>query len=134
MSNTTIKIAKYDLEGNFLEILEGENYNQIAKAAKVDTSSLMNNLEGTVLSCSNFQFRNFSARNTPFQKLPEVWDNYNQSKKGKIIGKYYKNRLVCTYLSLQDAVKKNKIHGASISRCLSNISKSAGGFEWKYLN
>ena len=127
-----IEIAKYDLEGNFLETVKEENYNKLAKVLKVDASSLMNNLEGRVLSCENFQFRFLSTNNKPFTKLPEVWNQHGVTV--RIFGKYYKDRLVSTYRAIEEAEQKNKVDKSAISRCLKGMYKSAGGYTWKYLN
>ena len=129
-----IEIAKYDLEGNFLEEIKGENYRQVALQLGIDASSLMNNIEGTVLTCENFQYKCKNTKGVYFFKLPEVWNINNAGHLNKVIGKYYKNRLICTYTNLQEASERNKVDKAQLSRCLNNKNKSAGGYSWKYID
>jgi hypothetical protein len=131
-----IKIAKYDLEGNFLEILEGEKFNHIAVTEGVDHTVLKRAVNNLVMSCNGFQYRPVDVNvHTPV-KIAAVWHLAKTSKYRKhigIIGKYYKNKLISTYESLSDLSERNNIFDfTNISRQLvRGKAVSKNGFTFK---
>ena len=111
-----IKIAKYDLEGNFLEILEGEKFNHIALAENVDYTILKRAVNNLILSCNNFQYKPVDKNVNVPVKISSVWHlagNATYNKHIGIIGKYYKNKLIATYESLTELCSKNNISDIS---------------------
>lgn len=127
-----LKIAKYDLEGNFLEVLEADNYHQLSIELGVDGNTLKRAVNGFLLTCGNFQFKPIN----PNLKLPlrigSVWDLVGAYKRN-IIGKYYKGKLICTYDSVVSAAEKNRVEESGISRNLKGEFSNVNGFTFKYL-
>lgn len=128
-----MKIAMYDLEGHFLEIIEGANLSQIAKSLGISSqAALYQAVIGQVNSIKNRQYREV-FRNKHLLKIGDCLLT-SQGNKYTPIHKYYKGNYICTYRNAHEASKKTKTNEGSISKCLANIAKSADGFEWKYAN
>lgn len=78
---------------------------------------------------------------TPKENIEHALDNKlmkpvkgREHYMAKKIGKYnFKNELVETYETIQEASKKNNILATSIINCLKRRTKTSGGYIWNYL-
>ena len=124
-----LKIAMYDLEGNLLEVLEGNGFSDIARQIKIKSPSCISKcVKGEIIQSHFKQFRIVSNDNV-IEKLPSAY-GYSQGNKRNIIHKFYKGKYICTYKNMYDAEYKTGIKQSYISDVLSNKRKSTGGFNW----
>jgi len=130
-----IKLAKYDLEGHLLEIIEGDNLNVLALQENIEYTSLRRAVKNISLVVNNLQYKQVDANYSTPIKIGEVW-KYTTGKyktRNTLIGKYYKGKLISTYNNLAELSEKNNFQNVtSISRGLKmnkNIKK--GIFEFK---
>lgn len=135
-----MKIAKYDLEGNFLEILEEKNLTEISRNEKVNPISLKRAISGTVLSVNNFQYRLVDSNIKVLTKIAPVYTLIKGPyilNKSLMVAKYYKGKLITTYKSLSELCKKNNIPDmTTISKNLRNGKEhnTRTGFTFKKIN
>ena len=73
---------------------------------------------------------NYGTRN---KRVAEA--QINHPKKSKVVQMFDKStgELLATFPSTHEAARVTEIKRASISHCCTGISKSAGGYVWKYL-
>lgn len=127
-----MKIAMYDLEGNFLEVFENlGSVRDLERELKIPQSSLNNCLKGKINSTINRQFR-LVYSDKILTKIGDVSDS-TQGKSNRIIVKMYKGKIVSTYNTLKEAALKNGLNESCISRCLDDKQRKSGGFQWKYM-
>ena len=130
-----MKIAMYDLEGHFLEILEGNTYQDIidllpVKSSIKSTASIQQATRGEINFCGGYQFREVFTKK-PLQKIGSCIDLKKAIEKP--VQKYYKGVYICTYKNIQDAAFMNNILHDNIGKCAREIRATAGGFEWKFV-
>lgn len=131
-----ITVAKYDLEGNYLETLEATHMADLARQeGGVEQNTLTRAINNVTLTCNGFQYKVVDPHVRTPQRIGEVWHLVNRSGKNpeKIIGKYYKGKLVCAYRSMVEAQEKNDLELSSVSRVLSGDYSQTEGFTFKYL-
>lgn len=119
----------YDLEGNFLEVLETPNVYALEKRLKITRGSLDSCLKGKTLTCNGRQFRTVRGTRT-IQKIGDV-SKITDTSMRTAAHKYYKGRYICTYTSATEAAEVNNTNPSDISKCLSGSRRTAGGYEWK---
>jgi len=90
MNKNTIKIAMYDIEGNFLEIIEGNTFTEIEKSLELPKSSLNGCINGLVISSNFKQFRKITSVDNYILKLPSA-AYMTRGLSNKPVLKYYKN-------------------------------------------
>jgi hypothetical protein len=128
MSENNLKIAMYDLEGNFLETLEGKGFSDIARQVKIKSPACISKcVKGEIIQSHFRQFRIVKNDNV-IEKLPSAY-GHNQGSKRNVIHKFYKGKYICTYNDMYEAEYKTGIKQNNISVALSN-NKTAGGFNW----
>lgn len=124
-----LKIAMYDLEGNLLEVLDGNGFSDIARQIKIKSPSCISKcVKGEIIQSHFRQFRIVNNNNV-IEKLPSAY-GYSQGNKKNVVHKFYKGNYICTYENMYDAEYKTGIKQSSISDVLSSKRKSAGGFNW----
>ena len=131
-----MKIARYDLEGNLLEVLEGTHMADFCRQLDVEQTSLTRALNNYTITAGGFQYKNVHEHVKLPQRIGEVWHLVHKAGKNtaRLIGKYYQGRLICVYRSLVEAEEKNIVDISAISRCLSGELQTTGGFSFAYLN
>ena len=123
-----MKIAEYDLEGNFLESHEVSNIAELEEKLKAPRGSIGSCLRGRTLSTINRQFKEHKSH-----ILTRIGDVSDCKKMPRTpVSKFYKGRYICTYETTTIASKKNNIDAESITKCCMGKYKTAGGFSWKY--
>lgn len=133
-----IEIAKYDLEGNFLEILKDDNLNKIAVSEGIEYRSFQRAIENVTLSAGGFQWKKVDKNtNTPL-KIGFVYHISSEKTIGKNsykIGKYFKGRFITSYSNLTEMALKNKIDDFTdfSRRFKQGKSKAWKGFEFKLM-
>ena len=131
-----MKIAMYDLEGHFLELLEGNTIKDIIELLPRGSNikhgiSIQKVIRGEKNYTGIYQFREVNSQPI-LQKIGSCIDLKNGVEKA--VKKYFKGRYICTYKTLKEASDVNKVEFRNISRCLTIEKGTAGGFEWKYAN
>jgi len=127
-----IKIAIYDLEGNFLETIEVENVRKGSQFLGMHQSSLHQCLNGTRNSAYGRQFRQVH-NNRVLKHIGDITDVLNLSNTVPV-HKYYNDNYICSYPNIITASEKNNnISVASISQCINGLQGRVlvGGFQWK---
>ena len=120
-------ILQYDLDGNLIK--EWESAVDAANELEIEDSNITRacKTSGTTF---NFQWRfklndNFILKIDKFFKIPPP--NIK-----KVIQFTKADEPLQIYDSLTEASLKSKVSRTNISNCLSGLSKSAGGYKWKY--
>lgn len=126
-----MEIAIYDLEGHFLEIIEGENIRGISDKLNL-SSELYHCLKGSSNYSGSKQYREV-INGKHLKKIGDI-SNCLVGVKHKYIHKSYKGNYICTYRNTYQASIKTNINESSIHRCLKGVANHAGGFGWEYAN
>lgn len=127
MNIKNVKIGKYDLEGNLLEVYEG-NYTSISKYFNVNYNGLLDNVKGRVNTCENFQFVLINDVTRP--KIASIYHLETSKSKGAVIKKY-KGKVISVYNILKDASIKNRIDEQLIVNAIKNKGvTNTYSFEW----
>jgi hypothetical protein len=129
-----MKLAMYDLEGHFLEVLEGNTYQEIidllpVKSGIKNAASIQQVVSGERNFAGSYQFRKVISQN-PLIKIGSCIDLRKSSEKK--VHKYYKGNYICTYTSIQEAADINNIQHTNIVKCAKEERGTAGGFQWHY--
>lgn len=127
-----VTLAIYDLEGNFLQTVVGETVSQIARELKVSYNSLRDCLLGRINSTKNRQFRTVISGRV-LKRVGDV-SGLGVGMTPVQVSKFFQERYICSYNSIEDAAKLNGIDEGDISKCCGGQRSTAGGFSWKYSN
>lgn len=112
-------VEQYDKKGNFIQ--EFPSPMEASRVLDIKVSGIVSccNSNKKYSHCGGFQWKYKNS-------------NKNIADIRKIILQFDKeNKLIESYGSITDASNSTGISITSISNCLSNLSKSAGGFIWK---
>ena len=127
MNSKNVKIGKYDLEGNLLEVTQG-SYVDVSKYFNVNYNGLLDNIKGRVNTCENFQFVLINDITRP--KIASVYHLETSKSKGAVIKKY-KGKVICVYNTLKEASVKNRIGENLIVNAIKNKGiTNTFSFEW----
>lgn len=112
-------VEQYDKKGNFMQ-----EYPSAIEASRV----LGLKVSGIISCCnSNKKYSHCGGFQWKYKNSDKIIEDIR-----KIILQFDKeNNFIASYDSITEASKKTKVSITSISNCLSNLSKSAGGFIWK---
>ena len=116
------KVYQYDLKGNLLQ--EYSSIVQANKVTKISTAHISQN-------CNN-QRKSAGMYIWSFKKNIKGIKEYKRETRAKKIVQILDNQIVNTFDSIKEAEEKTGILKTSISNCLTNRSKSAGKYNWKY--
>jgi len=127
MGREKIKVLLFDMQGFFLE-----EFNSISECAYIIGASqpqISNVISGQHLSVNGFQVRKkFENRN-----IEKIGDITGRRANTTIVGKYWNDRLICTYDSILSAAEKTGIDPGSISGSIIPGYK-CNGFTFKILS
>jgi hypothetical protein len=128
-----MKIAMYDLQGNFLELFENlESVRELENELNYANNTIHNVIKGISHQSKGRQFLKF----TDLSKYPLSTGDVRGLNSGltyEPIGKYYKGRFICSYSSLREASESNNINSVNINQCCSGKIKTTHGFVFKYM-
>jgi hypothetical protein len=123
-----MKIAMYDLEGNFLDVFNVENI--------VELENKLNFKQGQIDSCVTNRVHSTNGRQFKIMGrsvLKQIGSVVNVNNlKSRPVLKYYNGRFISSYKSVVDAGNKNCLKADNINKCCQGKQKTAGGFSWKY--
>ncbi len=126
-----MKIAMYDLEGNFLELFENlETVRELEEALNYGLNTINNVLNGSAHQSKGRQFLKFSNLSKYPRSVGDV-RGLNTGLSYDPIGKYYKGRFICSYKSLRDASESNGINSVNIIQCCDGKTKTSHGYTFK---
>lgn len=123
-----MKIAEYDLEGNYLESHEVSNITELELKLKAPKGSISSCLRGRILTTINRQFKEHKSH--ILTRIGDVTNCKNMNRTPVL--KFYGDKFICAYETTTLASIKNGVDAESITKCCSGKYKSAGGFVWKY--
>jgi len=115
-------VAKYDLEGNFIE-----KYNTIKDASEKNNiclSNITSSVKKRTGYCGGFYWLYYDEFEKPLVKISFPSKNIIEqySKDGELINKF---------VSINEASEKTGIKYVTISHCILGYNKTGGGFVWK---
>ena len=122
------EIVKYDLEGNFLENVSAKNLTELAIDLNISYTTLSDCLNGRILSCSNFQFRNKTDRCPT--KIGDITD-INRGLQGKLVIKKYNGSIIASYKDVNEASRKNNISATEIYYAI-RVGSITNEYTFKY--
>ena len=128
-----MKIAMYDLEGHLLEVFDVNTVVELEQQLDVPQGSINKCIMGLHLQSKGRQFRLLKNKSHAIVKIGDV-HKLTIGQSNKAVQKYYNGKYICSYGSLTDASDKNKIKVVNICKACSGTNKTAGGFEWKYID
>ena len=122
------KIYQYELDGNFIN-----EFNSLSEASKM-TNVLICSISACILKTRNVHTAgNFQWRNRYYEKIDKFDKHTNAINNSK---KIYQYDLIENFIKEWNGTKEPSlelnINRGSIRNCLCKITKSAGGFIWKY--
>lgn len=120
-------ILQYDLDGNFIK--EWESAVDAGKTLGISHSNITRCCKKNNITTKGFlwKYKDGEIKN----KIEKYIKPENHSKKA-IIQLTKEGNKIKEYKSLSEAKKILGISVTNISNCLSGVSKTAGGFKWKY--
>jgi hypothetical protein len=118
-------VLQYDLEGKFIR--EWESAVDAGKELKISYSDINRACKKENLIAYGFQWR-YKDREIKIGKYVKQESASNKA----IIQMTKENEIMKEYKSLTEAFNKTGIKRTNISNCLTGLSKSAGGYKWKY--
>lgn len=120
-------VLQYDLDGKFIK--EWESAVDAGKGLKISYSDINRACKKENLIAYGFQWRYKNGK----IKIGKYVKPDSSSNKA-IIQLTKENEIIREYKSLTEAFNETGIKRTNISNCLTGLSKSAGGYKWKYKN
>ena len=119
------EVHQYSLSGDYIQ-----SFSSVVKAKKQFPCDIYNAAAGRVPSAGGYQWRFVK-----YDKLNSYSSETSRINKSKNIHQYNKQGIfIKEWNGTKEPSQKLGINRGSIRNCLSGISKTAGGYIWKYKN
>jgi len=122
-------VLQYDLDGKFIK--EWESAVDAGKELKISYSDINRVCKNNKYTSAGFMWR---YKNGEIKETIEKYVKPESSSSKPILQLTKDDKVIKKFKSLTEAFKETGIKKTNISNCLTGLSKSAGGFKWKYNN
>ena len=117
------EVHQYSLSGEYIQ-----SFSSIADAIKKYPFDIYNAVSGRNITAGGFQWRIIK-----YNKLQPYNEKLNEIENSKLLYQYdIDNNLVKEWKGSKQPSEELNIHRGAIRNCLSNLTKTAGGFKWSY--
>ena len=124
-------VLQYDLEGNFLKEWESYTLVDIGSELEINSTNICAAINGRNLTAGNFQWR-YKDGSRVQQRIGEVY-HLDGSKLKIKVAKYFNNRLISIYNSIEEAAEKNNLHMPNVHQAVYSDTRTCGGFTFKVI-
>lgn len=118
-------VVQYSLDGKYIKIWDSAG--QAARGAKCGRAAIQNCVKGKYKSAGGYLWKYYLGKIEKTNPYPKIITTNK-----KVVKFSLDNRLLANYNSIVEAGKDNMINPCNISTNLIGITKTAGGFIWRY--